>query len=87
MNQFMSNLISVRVFHHIVLKYDHENAEMQKRQFYDVTLRYSICSEHFGGLIIILRTESFVDGHIQRTNLKTIFIQILRYIFTFHIHT
>ena len=32
----------VRVFHHVLLKYGHENAEMQKRKFDDVTLQYSI---------------------------------------------
>ena len=32
----------VRVFHHVLLKYGYENAEMQKRKFDDVTLRYSI---------------------------------------------
>ena len=31
----------VRVFHHVLLIYGHENAEMQKREFDDVTLRYS----------------------------------------------
>ena len=31
-----------RVFHHVLLKYGHENAEMQKRKFDDVTLRYSL---------------------------------------------
>ena len=34
--------LSVRVFHHVLLKYGHENDEMQKRKFDDVTLRYSI---------------------------------------------
>ena len=32
----------MRVFHHVLLKYGHENAEMQKWQFDDVTLRYSM---------------------------------------------
>ena len=32
----------VRGFHHVLLKYCHENAEMQKRKFDDVTLQYSI---------------------------------------------
>ena len=32
----------VKVFHHVLLKYDHENAEMQKSKFDDVTLQYSI---------------------------------------------
>ena len=32
----------VMVFHHVLLKYCHENAEMQKRKFDDVTLQYSI---------------------------------------------
>ena len=32
----------VRVFHHVLLKICHENAEMQKRKFDDVTLQYSI---------------------------------------------
>ena len=32
----------VRVFHHVLLKHCHENAEMQKRKFDDVTLQYSI---------------------------------------------
>ena len=32
----------VRVFHHVLLKYGHENAEMQKRKFDDVTLWYSM---------------------------------------------
>ena len=35
----------VRVFHHVLLKYGHENAKMQKRKFDDVTLRYSIGSD------------------------------------------
>ena len=34
----------VRVFHLVLLKYSHENAEMQKRKFDDVTLQYSILS-------------------------------------------
>ena len=33
----------VRIFHHVLLKYCHENAEMQKWKFDDVTLQYSIC--------------------------------------------
>ena len=41
MNHFMS-IWCVRVFHYVLLKYCHENAEMQKRKFDDVTLRYSI---------------------------------------------
>ena len=32
----------VRVFHHVLLKYCHENAEMQKIKFDDVTLQSSI---------------------------------------------
>ena len=33
----------VRVFHHVLLKYCHdENAEMHKRKFDDVTLQYSM---------------------------------------------
>ena len=32
----------VRVFHHVLLKYGHENDEMQKKKFDDVTLRYSM---------------------------------------------
>ena len=32
----------MRVFHHVLLKYDHENAEMQKRKIDDVTLRDSV---------------------------------------------
>ena len=32
----------VRVFHHVLLKYCHANPEMQKRNFDDVTLQYSI---------------------------------------------
>ena len=32
----------MRVFHHVLLKYCHENAEMQKRKFDDVILQYSI---------------------------------------------
>ena len=31
----------LRVFHHVLLKYGNENAEMYKRKFDDVTLRYS----------------------------------------------
>ena len=31
-----------RVFHHVILKNGHENAEMQKQKFDDVTLQYSI---------------------------------------------
>ena len=30
---------------HVLLKYGHENAEMQKQKFDDVTLRYSIGRE------------------------------------------
>ena len=41
MNQFISNLVC-EGFHHVLLKYSHENAEMQKRKFDDVTLQYSI---------------------------------------------
>ena len=36
----------VRVFHHILVNYGHENAEMQKRKFDDVTLQYSIEDFH-----------------------------------------
>ena len=32
----------MRGFHHVLLKYGHENAEMQKRKFDDITLQYSI---------------------------------------------
>ena len=54
MNQFMSKLVCVcKGFHHVLLKYGHENAEMQKkkkkkkekkmkRKFDDVTLQYYI---------------------------------------------
>ena len=42
MNQFMSNLVCEGFFHHVLLKYCHENAEMQTRKFDDVTLQYSI---------------------------------------------
>ena len=42
MNQFMSNLVCEGFFYHVLLKYGHENAEMQKRKFDDVTLQYSI---------------------------------------------
>ena len=38
----------VRVFHHVLLKYGHENAEMQKRQFDDVTLHYSRLKHYMG---------------------------------------
>ena len=41
MNQIMSNLVCGG-FHHVLLKYGHENAETQKRKFDDVTLQYSI---------------------------------------------
>ena len=41
MNQFLSNLV-FEGFHHVLLKYGYENAEMQKRKFDDVTLQYSI---------------------------------------------
>ena len=33
MNQFMSNLVC-EGFHHVLEKYDHENAEMQKMKIY-----------------------------------------------------
>ena len=32
----------VKVFHHVLLKYGHNNAEIQKRKFDDVTLQYDI---------------------------------------------
>ena len=32
----------MRVFHHVLLKYGHENAEMEKQKFDDVTLWDSI---------------------------------------------
>ena len=33
MNQFMSKLVCVcKGFHHVLLKYGHENAEMQKKK-------------------------------------------------------
>ena len=32
-------------FHHVLLNYGHENAEIQKRQFDDVTLTYFIRSK------------------------------------------
>ena len=37
----MSNLVC-EGFHHVLLKYGHENAEMKKRKFDDVTLQYSM---------------------------------------------
>ena len=33
------------VFHHVIPKYGHENAEMQKQKIDDVTLWYSIRDE------------------------------------------
>ena len=36
----------VRVFHHVLLKYGHENAEMQKGKSDDITLQYSIASRN-----------------------------------------
>ena len=41
MNQFMSNLVC-EDFHHVLLKYCHENVEMQKRRFDDITLTNSV---------------------------------------------
>ena len=41
MNQFMPNLVC-EGFHHVLLKYGHENLEMHKRKFDDITLQYSI---------------------------------------------
>ena len=41
MNQFMSNLVC-EGFSYVLPKHGHENAEMQKRIFDDVTLQYSI---------------------------------------------
>ena len=34
--------VRVNDFHHVPLKYGHENAKMQKQKFDDVTLRYSM---------------------------------------------
>ena len=43
----MSNLVC-EGFHHVLLKYGHKNAEMQKWKFDDVTLRYStVCNSRF----------------------------------------
>ena len=42
MNQFMSNFVGEGFSCHFLLKYDNENAEMQKRKFDDATLQYSI---------------------------------------------
>ena len=46
MNQFMSTLVcegfSTSRVQHVLLKYGHENAEMQNRKFDDVTLQYCI---------------------------------------------
>ena len=36
-----------RVFHHVLVKYGHENAEMLKRKFDDFTLQYSILTPRF----------------------------------------
>ena len=44
----------VRVFHHVLLKYGHENAEIQKSKYDDVTLQYSIC-RFTGGNSMVLR--------------------------------
>ena len=41
MNQFMSNLVC-EGFSSCSTEYGHENAEMQKRKFDDVTLQYSM---------------------------------------------
>ena len=43
MNRFMSNLVC-EGFHHVLLKYGHENAKMQQKLDY-VTLRYSIVNK------------------------------------------
>ena len=45
----------VRVFHHALLKYGHENAEIQKRKFDVITLQYSICVI----LLIVHGTEHY----------------------------
>ena len=42
----------VRVFHHVLLKYCHENAEMQKRKFDDVTLQYSHSTRELDSLAL-----------------------------------
>ena len=54
----------VRVFHHVLLKYCHENAEMQKRKFDDVTLHYSI----FFNCTFFFPEQGFL---LQKIQLKT----------------
>ena len=50
----------VWVFHHVLLKYGHENAEMQKRKFDDVTLRYSIVHQVYWIIILFVVCAHFV---------------------------
>ena len=60
-----------RFFHHVLLKYCHENAEMQKRKFDDTTLQYSIATDTwFWGIQVI-----FVK-HIRKQVNKDIMVHI-----------
>ena len=69
MNQFMQNLVC-ESFPHVLLKYGHENVEMQIRKFDDITLRYSI-AEWINYLYICI-TNSNADSGIF-TGVATLF--------------
>ena len=62
----MENLVC-EGFHHVLLKYGDENAEMQKPKFDDVTLQYSIlhiCTLQFNTLISRAHTGIFIGAQI-----------------------
>ena len=50
----------MRVFHHVLLKFGHENAEMQKRKFDDVTLRYSITHLFLTMLMVLIPSAAAI---------------------------
>ena len=57
----MSNFVC-EVFYHVLLKYGHENAEMQKRKFDDVTLQYSMLEDSSAIILEKLGTRKCIEN-------------------------
>ena len=64
----------MRVFHYDLLIYGHEDAEMGKQKFDEVTLQYSIKSIHDIVLLIFLPSDGILDSidclHIMLTTIQ-----------------
>ena len=59
------------VFDHVLLKYGHENAEMQKWKFYNVTLQYFIMSEY-----VLTRTLFRLHWFCQKQSLDSLSVDV-----------